>query len=342
MNTIILILALTTTLIPFFVGRRYGILQWVSPLQIVAYYVLFGVFVKTVATAFYPDVAFFRPHISQEISILSGHLFLLIFIIMVCIGYVVGVRKRPAPNLHQYAVIGLQKIRHPGKLAIASVLIFLATATAILSARGISGLSSLFSIETLYAVNTQKVVRIEGVEGFGQNFAALKSLFIIPTFAFVVWIGRQIQHPSGVRFTMSLTLAMMVVFMIIFQAKRLELLNLVIYYLCIYVLLGNKVDHKLLAKLVIAFGLIISVFVIMTTLRATKGRLDNADQPHWGRRGNFEFPLGRRLGWPHSGVRLSSNRRTHPKTDLSGIPRWVVDLPTRFLSFHFGYLAVFI
>lgn len=277
MTLILLALAFATGLIPFFVGQRYGILPWVSPLHLVSYYVLFGVVLKTVAMTFQPDVAYFRQFIFEEISVLSGYTFLAGFIIFLSFGYVFGVRRRHQPDLQEFATIGLRRIRHPGKLALTGAIVFLAAAAAILGARGISGVSSLFSLQTLYAVNTQKVIRIEGVEGYGQSFAALKTFFIIPTLAFTVWLGRQINMPSRWGLVMSALLGILVVFMIIFEAKRLELLNLAVYYLCIYVLLRQDLDRKILVKLGLAFGIIVAVFIVMTTLRSTKGGLENVE-----------------------------------------------------------------
>lgn len=277
MDFLFLLISAVIVVVPWLTARRYGLLPWVSPLHIVSYFALFGVLLKTIVYIFAPDVLMFSRFITHQSAILSGYLFLSGFVFFISLGYVAGVRRRTVPQLQELTTRAIWQVRNPWLWTAVSIAIFLLAALSILSARGFSGISALFSTHTLYELNTQKIARIDNVNGFGNGFAALKSFFIIPTFAFMVWLSRQIARPAPQRLIMALLTGLIVVFSIIFQAKRMELADLLIYYLCLHVLLGYRVRAKMLLKLMVAFIAIFLLFVVMTTLRATKGGLDNAE-----------------------------------------------------------------
>lgn len=277
MTVIYFTLATLIVVVPWLAARRYGMLPWVSPLHFVAYFALFGVLLKTVTLAIAPELMMLNGFIDDRSSILLGYLYVLGFVVFISFGYIAGIKRRTHPGTGEYASAAVWKVGHPVKLALAGILIFLAAALSILAARGMSGFSSLFSVDTIYQMNSEKIVRSDELEGFGKSFAALKTFFIIPTFAFMVWTGRQIERPTLTGLGVTILLLGVVVFSVMFQAKRMELLNLLVYYLCAYVLLGHKVRLQMILKLFVALAGLVAIFVVMTVLRDTKGGLDNAE-----------------------------------------------------------------
>lgn len=278
MLTLVLIsFALFTCVLPWQIAQRHGVLPLVSPLHFVAYFSVFGIFLKTIVFAIQPEAAFFTLFVSDPLSILLGYAYMAAFVVFLCLGYLLSKRWQPGAMFRHKALPGLMKVRYPSALAFISIGIFLATALSILAARGIYGLTALFSFETIYQVNTQKIVRIEGEDSFGQSFAALKLFFIVPTLAMSVWIARHLNRPSIATLAMTSFMTLLVVFMIMLQAKRLELLNLIFYFLCIYVMSGRSISFRLWAGLLSGGLAIFAVFIVMTVLRSTKGGLENAE-----------------------------------------------------------------
>ncbi len=277
MLVVFFILAGVIAALPWIVGRHYGMLPWVSPMHIVSYFALFGVLLKTLALAIAPELMMFNQFGASAASIVQGYIYLTGFILVMVIGYLAGIRRRTAPDLSIHGATAVWRVRRPGALALVSVGVLVAASMAILAARGISGFSSIFAAETIYALNTQKIVRSDDLDGFGKSFAAVKSLFIVPTFALVVWLGRQIERPTAGGALVTTTMVGMVVFTIMFQAKRMELIDVIFYYLCIFLLLGHKVRGRMALNLAFGLGAVVMLFIIMTTLRATKGGLDNIE-----------------------------------------------------------------
>lgn len=261
--------------LPWMTAGRYGLLPWVSPLHFVAYFAFFGVLIKTVVLAIAPEVMIFSHFIGDENSILWGYLYLLLFIAFLCLGYIGGIRKKTTPDLAALSRLAVDRIKHPLLLAVLGIGVFLLAALSLLSARGIGGLTALFSAEAIHSLNSTKVVTTNS--GVGQSFAALKAFFITPPLAMLVWIARHSVYPRAGNIVLILALTATVILSILVEAKRLELLNLLFYYLCISVLMGQRIKGRFLLKLFAVFFVIISLFMVMTTLRATKGGLDELE-----------------------------------------------------------------
>lgn len=275
MTVLYLISAAAIVLLPWMTARRFGLVAWVSPLHFAAYFAFFGVFTKTILIVTAPDIMFYSNFIEDESSVTAGYLYVLCFMVFLCLGYVLSIRRRTAPDLACLSRIAVEQIRSPRLLAFLGIGIFLLAALALVTARGIGGFTTIFSAETILTLNSSKSVTTES--GVGQTFAALKTFFIVPTFALLVALARQMIAPTFGNLMLLMALAATVVFSILLEAKRLDLMNLLFYYLCITVLVGNRVGGRSLVKLFAATFGVIGLFVLMTTLRATKGGLDSLE-----------------------------------------------------------------
>jgi hypothetical protein len=275
MTAFYLISAAFIVLLPWMTARRFGLVVWVSPLHFVAYFAFFGVFAKTILALFAPDMMLYSSFIDDEAAVVGGYLYVLCFMVFLCLGYVLGIRRRAAPDFAHLSKLAVAQIRSPRLLMLIGIGIFLLAALALVAARGIGGFAAIFSVETIHSLNSSKIVRTES--GVGQSFAALKAFFIVPTLVLLVALARQIIAPTLGNFLLLLVLATTVLFSILMEAKRLDLLNLLFYYLCITVLMGNRVDGRSLLKLFAASFGVIGLFIVMTTLRATKGGLEGLE-----------------------------------------------------------------
>lgn len=273
MTVLYLSSATVIVLLPWMTARRFGLVDWVSPLHFASYFAFFGVFTKTILIVTAPELMFYSHLIEDESSIIGGFLYVLSFMVFLCLGYLLGIRRRTAPDLASLSRIAVERIRSPRLLALLGIGIFLLAALALVISRGIGGFTSILSTETIFTLNNSKSVATES--GVGQTFAGLKAFFIVPMFALFVVLGRQIIAPTFGNLVLAIALATTVVTSILLQASRLELLNLLFYYLCITVLMGNRVGARFFVKLFAAFFAVVGVFLMMTILRATRGGLDD-------------------------------------------------------------------
>ena len=277
MEVVLIILALSCVITPLVVGRKYGILPYVSPLYFVSYFAFFGILLKTISYLIAPELVFFRNYIRDDSAVMWGYLYVTLFVFAICVGYRFGIRRVEFLRSADFAKISVLSILKRKSLFLFSVTAFVLVAISFLSHRGFSGLSDAFSLTTLHILNSQKLSQIEGVEGYGSSFAAIRPLFIINTLAFVVFYSIQRVRPSVRNGAYTYFTLFICVLATLLLGQRIELVSLIIYVLCINIMLGRKVNISMIAGLVAAFSLVLVVFVFMTTLRSAKGDIYDSD-----------------------------------------------------------------
>lgn len=278
MGLIVLVLACVCVALPLLLAQRYGMVRLVSPLHFVAYFAFFGIFVKAVYSEVLGGPLFLDRYGVTDAAVLSGTVFATLFVAMICLGYVLAISgRRPRTALAQDAVVAALRLTRPWLLAAAAVGVFLLVTSLFLAARGFGGLAAAFSLDTFDALNTARIARIEGVEGYGRSFAGLKALYIVPTLALVVFLTRHaVTGRASDRLLVGLSLALCIVAALL-QGGRFALVDLAVAYVFVFAVLGRRLGWGLMLKGSAGLAGLLALFVAMTTMRATKGAPSGSD-----------------------------------------------------------------
>ncbi|MCF7779649.1 oligosaccharide repeat unit polymerase [Sulfitobacter sp. M220] len=275
-NITYVLLSILIFALPWGLARKWGVIPLMSPLHIVSLAGFLGVTVKTLSYLARPDYAYYSYFVSDPWEILSGYIYLTLFVIALCLGYMSRTRKVWRAD-KEYVIAYVKTFRRNSVLFAASAGLAVFVIAIFLSARGFEGITQAASLDTIHLLNSQKVERIEGQNSFGKSFAAIKSLFILSFIPFIVLLLRAQTNklPSSIVF--SILLALLIAFVAILQGKRLELLDLILYYLIVIAMCGQRVTLKRLLALGVMGFAIVAIFVVMTILRSTKGDISTAD-----------------------------------------------------------------
>ena len=273
MTTVIgLVLGLISVLMPLRLAGRHGLVRLASPLHLVAYLAFLGGFLKLVVYLFLPDAAFYRLFVTDDGAVLPGVLYYTLFILLLCGGYLAGIRRRepPHPLLVAY---GVRAIRHPMVLAALGAGGGLVVASAYLTQHGLGGLGDALSLDAIHQLNSAKFVFDDDRSGPGSTFAGLQSLFVVTTFAFVAFLARQFVAPDGANLTIAIVLGGMCVAIVVLTGRRILLLDLVLICICVLCLTGARLDARRLGLLAVVGVAIFGLLLFMTTLRETRGAI---------------------------------------------------------------------
>lgn len=258
-----LIIALGTVcaVVPFAMGQRYGLVRLVSPMHLLAWFCMFGFTIKAVVYAAFPQLAFYKRFIDNPWGDLLGALYLSCFILLMCLGY----RLACAPvcradNIAAARMVAAGVTRR-WALFVLAFGVAAATALMILRARGAAA-----NFDLLAGVNTAKQINV-GANGVGSTLAGLKTLFIVPKFAFVLLLAHGIAAPSWTSQAQAGVLGLLLLGIALISGDRFELIEMLIFALAVFVMLGGGISLRAGLWLICAGAVVVGLSVYMTELR---------------------------------------------------------------------------
>jgi len=252
--------------IPFFVGQRMGLVRFASPMHIVAYLAFLGFTVKSIVYAFAPELAFYSNFFVSDADVGWGYFYLTAFIIAMCLGYVAFANgQRDVEKLDAAALTS--RVRSPTLVFAMGVLAAIGTTYLYFSLRDISDLDAASSLDTLRQLNAGKVAAIQGRQDFGNSFAIIKLLYVIPATAFALLLFRYMQFRDKRSLAYILVLAGVLILAAIIKGNRRDLLDMMLIALGVISLSGTKVIRKAVVAGIFATPLILITFSFMSNLR---------------------------------------------------------------------------
>lgn len=255
--------------VPFAIAQRLGSIPLVSPLHILSYFAFFGIFLKTVYMNVMNGRMFFEDYNLPAHALTDGFLFLILFIASICAGYVLSTQRlwRARPDIGWREAVS--SIRYPRLMVAASFAAAAFVTLEMLTARGFSGLGSVFTSEALDALNSRKVLRIEGVEGFGDSNAALKQILFIPSLTLALFVARYTLWRRREDMLWLVVLGLLEFYLAVVQGKRFALVGTFAVFIIIPGILGVRFSTAAISKVIGGIFAVLLVFTVMTSLRVS-------------------------------------------------------------------------
>lgn len=259
---LILAMAGTSVILPLWLGQRYGLIAFASPMHLLAAFALLGFAAKVLAYAYVPDLAFYPRFVDRPGAFLRGALYLTGFVLFVCLGYRLAVRPadppKPASAVQKMAARpARQGWLFAGAFGVAGLTLVL-----ILRARGIDTLST----EVLGQVNRDKQIGVNS-DGVGATLAGIKTLFIVPKLAFVVMLARALVLRSIAQAALCAALGALLVAVALVSGDRFELFEMLIYALAIWAIFGGRLGARQWLVAALALWVALLATSHMTALR---------------------------------------------------------------------------
>lgn len=269
METLLIVpLALICTVLPFWMGARYGLLRLVSPMHLLGYFCAFGFLVKVAVYGVRPEFAFFSRYIDTPGAMQLGALYLAGFILLMCLGYRCAVRLTDgAAAIPQIRRVAGGLARQGWLFAVAFAVAAL-TFALLLQARGLS----MFSADLLSAFNEDKQINVND-DGVGATLAGIKTLFVVPKFAFVLLLAQGLVLRAPRLLAQAFVLAGLLVWIALISGDRFELVELLVFGSATYVMLGGRVGLRALLCMVAASAAVLLLSAYMTALRGNDAGL---------------------------------------------------------------------
>ena len=258
---LIIILGVTCTAVPFALGQRHGLLRWVSPMHLLAWFCLFGFAIKALVYAAAPQLAFYRRFVDNPWGDLLGALYLALFILAMCLGYrlactpasrgdsAIAARTVACGITRRWLLFGLA-------FAFAAT-----TALMIIRARG-----AALDVSLLEGTNSAKQIGINA-DGVGSTLAGIKTFFIVPKFAFVLLLAHGIAAPSRSALAQAAVLGLLLLAIALLSGDRFELIEMAVFALATHMILGGRITGRVLAWGAVLGIAILSLSSYMTGLR---------------------------------------------------------------------------
>lgn len=257
---LIVVLAAICTVLPLWMGQRYGLVPLVSPLHLLGYFCFFGFLLKVAVYGFAPDLAFYRGFTDTPWAAQRGAIYLAGFILLMCLGYRCAVRPtRVAVQEARLIASGLQKGWWLFGLAFAVAGL---TIVFLLRARGVS----VLSLDVLKALNNAKQINVNE-SGVGATLAGLKSLFIVPKLAFVLLLAQGLVLRQGWIMAQALVLAGLLVVIALISGDRFELVELLVFALATAMILRVGTGARTVLTAALCGAGLLGVSAYMTQLR---------------------------------------------------------------------------
>lgn len=263
METImIILLAIFCTVLPFWMGQRYGLVRLVSPMHLLSYFCLFGFLLKVVVYSGAPELAFYARFVDNPWGDQLGALYLALFIVMMCLGYRLACRRAiPVDSIVAMRVVSGGLARR-GPLCVLAFGITLATIMIILRARGLGALD----LAALAGLNSAKQINVNA-EGVGATLAGIKTFFVVPKFAFVLLLANAIVSRRRASALLAAALGALLVLIALVSGDRFELVELAVFALATLMLTGVRIEGGKLVFGLICIGALAAVSGYMTQLR---------------------------------------------------------------------------
>ncbi len=269
---VILFCAFTITIVPWSVAQKYGSAPLISPMHIVAFMAFMGVFVKTIGYVIDPNIAFMTPLLNDPNSALLSYAYVTLFVAGTCAGYVLSVTNRTKTSLGPDAATAVSRVRRDWVLLWVSIATTVIVTVLYFVVRGnIAEYDSLLGADALHNLNRQRITRIDGIEGYGASFSALRSFYGLTVLALLVFFSQLIgprKNPTALLKCLMVGLAVLVI--IVTSGRRVEILAIAMQLFCIYVLLGGRVNPKLVITSAAGLLVIVMLFYLLTALRASE------------------------------------------------------------------------
>jgi oligosaccharide repeat unit polymerase len=261
-------LALVCTVIPFWLGGRYGMVHLVSPMHLLGYFCALGFLVKVLVYNAVPEFAFFARYIDTPGAMQVGALYLASFVLLMCLGYRLAVRPSdPAPAIAEARMISAGLVRQ-GWLFTAAFTIAGLTFALLLQARGMS----ILSPDLLSTFNEDKQINVNS-DGVGATLAGIKTLFIVPKFACVLLLAQGFVLRARMFLVQAFVLALLLVLIALVSGDRFELVELLVFGSATYLILGGRVGLRAVALMMAGAGAVLLLSAYMTMLRGSDAGL---------------------------------------------------------------------
>ncbi|WP_106745692.1 oligosaccharide repeat unit polymerase [Yoonia maritima] len=259
-TVLVLLLALICTALPFAIGQRCGVVRLVSPMHMLSYFCGFGFLLKIAVYSFAPDFAFYQQFDPKPWAVLNGAIYLSLFILLMCIGYLIAFR--PVGHAQFEAGVVATQIARRGWLFVAAFGFALMTFALILQARGFGTIDTLL----LAGLNNAKQINVNA-DGVGATLAGIKTFFVVPKFAFVLLLANGIALRSWHVLAAAGVLGGLLVLIALVSGDRFELIELLVFAFATYLILGGRIAGKMLFVGGLAVTGLILMAVYMTHLR---------------------------------------------------------------------------
>ncbi|PRY78175.1 oligosaccharide repeat unit polymerase [Yoonia maritima] len=265
-TVLVILLAVMCTALPFAIGQRCGAVRLVSPMHLLSYFCGFGFLLKIVVYSFAPDFAFYQQFDPKPWAVLNGAIYLSLFILLTCVGYVIAFR--PVQRAQFEAWIVAAQIARRGWLFVSAFGFALLTFALILRARGVGAFDASF----IAGLNSAKQINVNA-DGVGATLAGIKTFFAVPKFAFVLLLSNGITLRSGRVLAAAGALGGLLVLIALVSGDRFELVELLVFALATYLILGGRIAGKALFVGGVAIAGLVVVSAYMTQLRTADASL---------------------------------------------------------------------
>jgi hypothetical protein len=263
---LIILMALLCTALPFAQGQKYGLVRLVSPMHLVAYFCFFGFLLKVVTYAFVPELAFFKRFVDNPWGNQLGVLYLSLFVLLLCAGYRFGCTSMVRADGITAARMVASGLTRRGALFTFAFAVSTVTIALILRARGVGGIDP----GTLNALNSAKQINVNA-DGVGATLAGIKTLFIVPKFAFVMLLANGLATGARRVLVLASLLALLLILIALMSGDRFELVELFIFGLAVHMILGGRLNRRALGAGGAFFVLLAAMSAYMTQLRLGGG-----------------------------------------------------------------------
>ncbi len=259
---LIVLLAALCVLVPMWLGQAQGVIRWLSPMHLLAYFAFFGFLVKASAYAARPDWAFYRQFVDTPAADLIGVLYLGLFVLLMCLGY--RLACAPVDRVGSVAAARLVTAgtRQRGLLFTLAFGVAVATITVILRARGMG----LFDAGLLAGLNNAKQINVDH-RGVGSTLAGIKTLFIVPKFAFVLLLAHAVVRRSRVSVIQTTLLGGLLIVIALLSGDRFELVEMLVFAGATCLIVGARLSWRSAALLACCVIILGGASAYMTDLR---------------------------------------------------------------------------
>lgn len=259
---LIILLAALCTVLPFWMGQRYGLVRLVSPMHLLSYFCLFGFLLKVVVYSAAPDLAFYSRFVDNPWGDQLGALYLALFIVMMCLGYRLACRAASQSDTVAAVRVLSGGLARRGLLSALALAITLGTIMIILRARGLSALD----LAALAGLNSAKQINVNA-DGVGATLAGIKTFFVVPKFAFVLLLAHAVVSRQRASAVLAAVLGGLLVVIALVSGDRFELVELAVFALTTLMLTGVRIGVSTLVIGLICIGGLAAVSGYMTMLR---------------------------------------------------------------------------
>lgn len=270
---LISIVLILCPLLTLYIAQKHSINFFLSPLLLISLQILIGVTLKGILfvySAEYRSMLFY----GDLRHTIDAALYVFLFTMLLCFGYLFGIRKKIPRSAVLKAKESCTLSRHTILvLIIGSAVVFFGTTFVLAIFRSnFDGITQLFTLEGVANVNRNKIQRIEGEDSFGESFRFITVFYAITYFLFVVFVTQ-----AGVRYQRYKNLLMAGIFLfllfivaeVLIRGSRNLLLEILLMFSMATLGFSRRVKFKfsyVAITAVVLVGLLV-IFSLITTFR---------------------------------------------------------------------------